>query len=375
MLVVCSAPAVFARDAITPATSLDQALSRDATGEEIYGAACAACHGADGAGSPRSVVGFARPLPNGHDIPDFRDCATSTVEPTADWMAVVHEGGPVRALDRRMPAFGDALSVDQIDRVLNYVRTFCADSSWPIGDLNLPRPFFTEKAYPENETVWTAAVTTSPAGAFRNQLVYERRFGSRSQYEVRLPIAVQRRGVREGWSRGIGDVEIAVKHVVHANLDRGSIFSAGAGIVLPTGKETEGLGTGDWVYEPFAMWGQLLGANGFVQAHTGLEISSDHDRGTRETFLRVALGYTVAQDRGFGRAWSPMVEVLVAKPRDARAEWDLVPQVQVSLSKLQHVLLNIGVRVPLTDRVERKPQVLTYLLWDWFDGGLFGFWR
>ena len=58
-------------------------------------------------------------------------------------------------------------------------------------------------------------------------------------------------------------------------------------------------------------------------------------------------------------------------PKDGAAEWDVVPQMQVSLSKLQHVLLSVGVRVPLNEREDRKPQLLTYLLWDWFDGGLF----
>ena len=47
----------------------------------------------------------------------------------------------------------------------------------------------------------------------------------------------------------------------------------------------------------------------------------------------------------------------------------------MSLSKLQHVLLSVGVRVPINEREERKPQLLTYLLWDWFDGGLFQFWK
>lgn len=53
----------------------------------------------------------------------------------------------------------------------------------------------------------------------------------------------------------------------------------------------------------------------------------------------------------------------------------MVPQMQVSLSKLQHVLLNVGVRIPVNERETRKPEVLTYVLWDWFDGGLFRFWR
>jgi len=172
-----------------------------------------------------------------------------------------------------------------------------------------------------------------------------------------------------------GDVELALKHAFYANLDRGSIFTAGAAVVLPTGKESEGMGNGFWMYEPFAMWGQFLGSNGFLQVHTGLEIPSDHDLGSNEGFVRTALGYSVSQDEGFGRVWSPMVELLVAKPAGSDTEWDVVPQVQVSLSKLQHVLLNVGVRVPLTEREDRKPRLLTYVLWDWFDGGLLDFWK
>ena len=373
--VVAGASLDAAQDASTPPTSLDRALAANPSGEQIYRAACATCHGLDGAGAPESVVGFELPMANGHGLPDFTDCAFNSVEPAADWAAIVHRGGPIRAFDRRMPAFGDALSVDQIESVLEYVRTFCTDPSWPRGDLNLPRGLFTEKAFPENETVWTMDITGSGAKAFSNELVYERRIGSRTQYEGKLPFGAQQGEPNGPWGRGIGDVELALKHAFYANLDRGSIFTAGAAVVLPTGKESEGMGNGFWMYEPFAMWGQFLGSNGFLQVHTGLEIPSDHDLGSNEGFVRTALGYSVSQDEGFGRVWSPMVELLVAKPAGSDTEWDVVPQVQVSLSKLQHVLLNVGVRVPLTEREDRKPRLLTYVLWDWFDGGLLDFWK
>ena len=85
------------------------------------------------------------------------------------------------------------------------------------------------------------------------------------------------------------------------------------------------------------MWGQFIGTNGFLQLHSGIEIPSD-SAAAKEGFLRTALGYTLSQDQGFGRAWSPMMEVIVAKPEGGSTEWDLVPQVQVSLSKLQHIL-------------------------------------
>jgi mono/diheme cytochrome c family protein len=371
LIVTCVAHAQTA-----PATTtLDRALPTNASGEQIFLAACATCHAADGTGSPESVVGFELPLSNGHDFPDFTDCATNTVEPLGDWMAVAHRGGPVRALDRHMPAFGDALSDDQIEQAVKYLWTFCADPSWPRGDLNLPRAFFTEKAFPENETVWTTGVTTSGAKGVANELVYEHRIGSRGQYEVKLPFGVQQAEPGGAWNRGIGDVELAVRRTFYASYDRGSIFAAGGAVTLPTGKEDLGLGNGFTIFEPFAMWGQILGTNGFLQIHTGFEIPSDHTRGENEGFFRTALGYTLAQDQGFGRAWSPMAEVLIAKPEGGSTEWDVVPQVQVSLSKLQHILLSVGVRVPLNERQDRKPQFLTYFLWDWFDGGLFQFWK
>jgi hypothetical protein len=54
---------------------------------------------------------------------------------------------------------------------------------------------------------------------------------------------------------------------------------------------------------------------------------------------------------------------------------DVVPQMQVSLSKMQHVLLSVGTSVPVTEREGRHPQFLTYIVWDWFEGGLFQFWK
>ena len=70
-----------------------------------------------------------------------------------------------------------------------------------------------------------------------------------------------------------------------------------------------------------------------------------------------------------------MIEALWARPFHGASEWDLVPQLQVSLSKLQHVLVAGGVRIPITERSERHPQAVMYFLWDFFDGGLFDYWK
>jgi mono/diheme cytochrome c family protein len=344
------------------------ALPAVRTGAQIYEAACATCHAPDGRGTPKPAIGFDVP------IRDFTDC-TASAEPSPDWAAVVHEGGPVRALDRHMPAFGDALSADDIDKVVDYLRDFCAEKdAWPIGDLNFPRAFFTEKAYPENETVLTSNFATGGDQAIGNELVYERRIGARNQIEVIVPVDFQQQASGQSWVKGIGDLAFAMRRTFFANVASGTIAAAGAEVILPTGNADKGLGNGYTVFEPFAMWGQALPRDSYFQMHGGIEIPSDGDA-TKEAYLRTAIGTTFAQDRGFGRAWSPQVEVLWARPFGEESEWDVVPQIQVSLSKLQHVLIAGGVRVPLTQREERHPQVLVYFLWDWFDGGLFSFWK
>ena len=58
----------------------------------------------------------------------------------------------------------------------------------------------------------------------------------------------------------------------------------------------------------------------------------------------------------------------------AKTEWDIVPQMQVTLSRLQHVRFNAGARIPVTESSERSTIFLVYFLWDWYDGGLFERW-
>src|SRR4029078_5098229 len=81
-------------------------------GRAIFTANCVTCHGAGGRGMRTPAeVGFDLPLP------DFTDCSPATREADADWSSVIHRGGRQRALSRFMPAFGDALSDDEIDAV------------------------------------------------------------------------------------------------------------------------------------------------------------------------------------------------------------------------------------------------------------------
>jgi mono/diheme cytochrome c family protein len=372
LLSVCaSAGAVLhAARAVAPAASGPQDATRSTRSpEELYRWACAACHGLDGTGAARDVVGFDTPLP------DFSDCSFASVEPDADWLAVAHDGGPARAFDRRMPAFGEALSEAEIQQTLNYIRGFCTNPAWPRGELNLPRPLVTEKAFPENETVLTTSIGTGSLGVVATELLYERRFGARNQFEVAVPVAVQE-ATGGQWRRGLGDIALAVKRALFHSLEAGNLLSAGGELIVPTGKETLGLGKGVTSFEPFVAFGQILPRNAFLQVQAGAEVPADHDRAADEAFWRATVGTSLEQSR-FGRVWSPMVELLGARELRAgeSAQWDVVPQMQLTLSKRQHIMINGGVRIPLTGRDERRAQVITYFLWDWFDGGLFEGWR
>ena len=144
----------------------------DEEGKELYMQACATCHGADGAGNDIAELGFETPPP------DFSDCNFATREPDADWIAVAHQGGPVRGFAREMPAFGDALTEAELQKILNHIRTFCTEDEWPRGELNLPRAFVTEKAYPEDETVVSTSIDTEGSSSAITEIVYEKRFWS-----------------------------------------------------------------------------------------------------------------------------------------------------------------------------------------------------
>jgi len=137
----------------------------------------------------------------------------------------------------------------------------------------------------------------------------------------------------------------------------------------------KGFGKGVVVVEPFVVFGQILPWESFLHAQAGFEIPiAESDFAEDEAFWRLVLGRTFTQDL-WGRTWSPMIEVLGKTELGNRgADWDLVPQVQVSLNKRQHILANVGVRIPVTNPQERATGVIFYVLWDWFDGGVLDGW-
>jgi mono/diheme cytochrome c family protein len=344
------------------------AQTRD--GVTVFAAACAACHGSDGRGRSETEVGFELPLP------DFSDCDFAVREPDSDWGAIVHRGGPARAFNRLMPAFDTALSTEEIAAAITHVRSFCSDARWPRGELNLPRALFTEKAYPEDEAVITTTLVTEGPDSLTHQFLWEQRFGTGNQIEISVPITRADLGGPDGWKSGTGDLAIGVKHLLRHSLERGAILAVGGELVLPTGDEAKGFGKGTTVLESFVLYGKMLPRDSFLQLQGIVEMPRDSSF-EDELVVRAALGRTWTADAPFGRAWTPMIEVLGARELagGATTEWDIAPQLQVSLSQRQHVQLGAGVRVPVTDRSSRSTELVFYFLWDWFDGGVLEGWH
>lgn len=343
-------------------------------GKGLYETACMACHGENGTGAKASRVGFETPFP------DFSDCSFASREGNQDWLSVVAEGGPARAFSNIMPAFGTALTDEQIVQILDYMRNFCVDKQWPRGELNLPRALFTTKAFPEDELVLTSEIKTAGNDFIYNKLVYEQRIGARNQIEVALPFGWRQYDQtadppKTDWESSIGDIALSGKRVLYASLDTGAIVSVGGELFLPTGDEDKGFGTGTTVFEPYLAYGQILPRDFFLQFQGGGAISFNRDKADNELFWKLATGRSFYQGH-FGRRWTPMVEFLGASElaSDGSTHWSVAPQLQVTLSTRQHVRLNIGARIPLNDRDVRDTEVGLYLLWDWFDGSLFEGW-
>jgi len=341
------------------------------TGKQIYEAGCVSCHGRDGTGQAQHLKGFASPS----TFPDFSDCPTSTPESNVQWRAVITHGGPARGFSTIMPAFGDVLSAAQIDKVIDYVRGLCTETSWPRGDLNLPRPLVTEKAFPENETVVTSVINAQGDPGISSAVIYEHRIGATAMMEASVPYAFSRDGT--SWSAGFGDLALGYKQTLFHNLTKGSIVSAGGELIAPTGSTTARTGGESTVFELFGAYGQLLPSSSFLQIHSGIELPAHPDKMPRAYYLRTAVGKTFATEQGLGRRWTPMAEIIADRDlvRGAATNWDVVPQVQIPLSKRLHVLGDIGFRFPVNNTGDRPRQLLFYLLWDWADGGLLEGWR
>ncbi|HEY3653923.1 MAG TPA: cytochrome c [Steroidobacteraceae bacterium] len=376
---IIAAACLLSNASARPADNDGSDTSRLHTGQEIYQAACVACHGPDGSGAPKTMVGFEKPA----TFPNFSECDQTAPEYTRDWKAVIRDGGPARGFSEIMPAFGDVFTPEQIDRLAEYLRSLCGkkdkERTWPPGELNLPRAMVTEKAFPEDEVVLTTSVAAKGAPGVTNDITYEYRIDGRNQLEVALPVSSLHRDTG-GYDTGIGDLALGLKHVFFWNLDaagrRGSIFAVQSEIVLPTGNSSKGFGTGEATLGVFGSYDVLLPQSTFLQFQAGGDFPRHTQTTPNDVFARSAFGASFSGGGGFSRQWSPMLELVADRnlQTGATTNWDLVPQFQVTLNTRQHIRADLAYRLALNNTTGRANEVMFYFLWDWFDGGLFEGW-
>jgi hypothetical protein len=141
---------------------------------------------------------------------------------------------------------------------------------------------------------------------------------------------------------------------------------------VPTGNRAKGFGSGTTTFETFVLLGQNLPRSTFFQIQTGFELPTDRTKASNAYVFKSAAGKVFTQNGGVGRAWTPMVEFIGDRDLEtgARTNWDIVPEMQVTLNKRQHVRIGGGVRTPLNNTAGRSTQLSFYVLWDFFDGGL-----
>ena len=317
---------------------------------ELYEVACAACHGEDGTGKTDNPAIETAPM-------DFTDCAVTTPEPVADWQLVIARGGPAAGLSSEMPSYGDSLTSGQIDGLIGYVRSFCTEEGWPLGNLNFPRPIFTEKAFPENEIVLLPEVTrgADEDAGFGLRAVFERRLGRRGHVEVRLPFeSISEHGSRHN---GLGDIKVAGKYVLHTDVAATRITTVGFEVSLPTGDAESSLGKGTTVLEPYVAFGTRA-HDVYVQTQIKVEVPTD-EPGNAEFGYSLYLGTDLSE---LLSTWTVGVELNGVEDRLA-----LTPQIRKGLTRTGALAAAFGVQVPLNKRDGRQTRWVGYLLWEFLD--------
>ena len=293
---------------------------------EMWESWCARCHARDGSGKLDQPTITVEPM-------DFTDCRVASPEPDADWELAIAHGGPAVGLSSEMPAFGDSLTPEQMRAFVSHIRSFCRERGWPTGNMNLPRPILTEKAFPENELVILPAISHDRTAV---HAIYERRFGKRAMWEAAIPLESD---------NGVDEVELAFKYVLHANEMR--IFSAGLEVVVPTG-----------VVEPYLAAGTIWGG-AYVQAQAKFELPARPEKAEHAFVYNLYVGHDTSIHP---TTWTLGVEL-----NGENRELALTPQIRKGLTKTGALGASIGVQIPLNERRERHARVVGYLLWEYLE--------
>ena len=309
------------------------------SGAALFAAWCKSCHGAAGRGTPAATTRLEVPPA------DLHECKGSTAETEDRWVNIVTQGGAAFGLSLDMPAFGEAGSSAQIRAVVRYARSLCGELGWPPGELNFPRAFLVEKAYPEDEVV----ITDHARG---QEYIYEHRLGKRFQLEASA------RSVLDGQPRAFDGVTGALKYNLWHSLERRALVSLGLEATPPLGRQDA------WEVEPFLAFGANPGRALVVQ---GEVVATWEDGGFDGMSYRLGAGHELGR-------FVPMLEAGWTVPTTGERSLAFYPQVWIQLSRLGHVAGSLGAELPATGPEPRHPRLIAFVLWDFGDAPLFRGW-
>jgi mono/diheme cytochrome c family protein len=321
-------------------------------------AGCASCHGLDGKGQVEGVT--LDPAP-----PDLNDCSFNTREPRRDWRAVIAHGGVARGLSMSMPSYGEALTEEQIEAIINHIKTFCPErEQWPQGELNFRRAQITSKAFPENEALLIPTYTHKNDEAATAKFVYERRFGTRAHWEVAIPFAAE-------WANptatGLGDIEVSTKYVFLHDYSALAIVSGGFEVGVPTGDSSIGIGSGTWKVSPYLAAGKGFGEIA-LQSSVKLEIPLESNQGESELFYNFAFTLPLTKEK---KGFYPMLEANgITNLENGKSQLFVTPQLYLGLVKRGHIAFSLGGQIPVAGEKPFDYRLLGFLLWEYADGGL-----
>jgi mono/diheme cytochrome c family protein len=325
-------------------------------GRAVFASTCATCHGPAGSPDPDSPVVQALGV-----VPaDLSDPLFNSREPAGDWEMVVKHGGDAMGLATQMPPHRDALSDEQVDNVVAYVKSMVDTSAYPPGEMNLFLPIRTKKAFPEDEVVYKGRITPEAGqDVYKNVLEIEKRVGKSGQLILELVHE------KDALRNELTEIEAGYKRAISWS---DQFVLSGAMVVAKPVDSADG----DGELQAYLAYGTELSPRWILQSSLRLkfpfESASD---GAAELAGIVHYVHSPWARRVF-----PALEVVAERPfrsSNGDLEWTALPQVRIGLTKGGHVALNLGVELPLSDQPWDERYYVT-LLWDFADGGFFKGW-
>jgi mono/diheme cytochrome c family protein len=312
---------------------------------------CAPCHGANGRMNPEHPLHASFKSPPA----DFREPRFNSMEPSADWFMVTKYGGTPMGLSDQMPAYGDALTDEEIEAVVAHLKTLADTENYPPGDLNLLRPIRTIKAFPETEALYLNRYAKQEDGTSTNKhtLYYGQRFGSRWQGELKFSSLDVPVGDDEE------EVEVGVKWAFHDDLKRQLLLSTGLEAEIPLDSAD-----GPTIYVPYFSFAHVPSDAWTIQGTLRSHLpAGDTSSGDVEISAVAHWMHSPWPRRPF-----PGLELVWTEPFEGDTEIAVIPQVFAGINRRGHVALSVGVEVPVSGLDDRDYRVHAFLLWDIADG-------